>query len=644
MYVSDATNVIKLDGSLGNENQFNNSNDIGIWIYNAQASLTFNHFTNNWISIFLSEASWADIRLNNIGFTDFGIYASSSTFRAKDNDIGITGGTGKYGILMSHNSDGNILENDIKATYRSVAVSYSDYHIDDCNVELAGGSLFSDAAISLYGSNGQVSDCYIDVNNGQAGIIINNSGGSDILHNDIEHLSNASSSSILCLSGSDYNIESNVIYGNLDKAIWAINSANNTIGCNDFESDNEAIHIDENAETQEVFENDLDGSNHDVLINSIIGVQEHHFNVFNGHVEAENLGFQAVEASKFKIDPLDSQPNSYSPSNFVEIESNTQNISPECSGEPGPRMRNLMRDTSFVCNTLQRVESEKDSLPKFYWINLYHLYKYYLLNLPSTEWPYCILQKWNAETECGIKSLLETEVDIYKTLFDSTLNHNKAMDSLSLLVYPAIDAGNWTSALSLLDEYKINKNVQDSLLGAKLASRYAVLDGLECSDSITSKWLETFLINIKWLQTDSLSNSDKTVLENNAALCSNEYGDVVQWSRELVSTHNTDRFFDTGCQSVTGRSRENSSTGIVVSKFDIYPNPVKEVVFIHKPQLTEYFTYSLMSIDGKLKLVENVSYDSTTQFSVAEYENGMYMLYIKDDKGNVQTEKFIIQK
>ncbi|NNE26204.1 MAG: T9SS type A sorting domain-containing protein, partial [Saprospiraceae bacterium] len=556
------------------------------------------------------------------------------------------GGTGKRGVLISQNSDGSIVDCDIKATYYPVSSAYSRCNVDACNIELVGGSLLSDCAVSIFGTsgkaNGSISDSYIDVTKGQAAVRLNNCSNFKVEHNDIEHLSNSSTASILCLSGGGENfIEANEVYGTLSHGVLAVNSANNMIGCNEFDTDDIAVDIEENAQIQEIFENDLYGDNHNVLIKSVIGVQKHHFNVFDGYAEAVGLSNIGVFRSRFIIDPItESLPTDWDPSNFVQQLTNTENITKECSGTVGPRMKNLMLDTTFICTHLDSLEAQKDSFPKFYWINLYHLFKFYLLNIPSQDWPDCISDAWDEEFDCGMKELLNAEQHIHEILFEGSKSYNSKLDSLSGLVFPAIDSNDWNSANSLIDSIVGYSDLRDSLFLDAISDRIDSLESLDCTDTLASKWIETYLLNLKLLGGDSLTASDKSVLESNASLCSNEYGDVVQWARQMVAEYDTTRYTDSGCTPVLGRSikQQNNQSNL---EFIIFPNPVNEVVHIEKPKGIEGYTLEVINNTGQKVYQKNYITENVFKINTNDLTDGVYFITILQNNKVVQTEKII---
>jgi len=77
------------------------------------------------------------------------------------------------------------------------------------------------------------------------------------------------------------------------------------------------------------------------------------------------------------------------------------------------------------------------------------------------------------------------------------------------------------------------------------------------------------------------------------------------------------------------------------SLISIFPNPVKNELFITgKSELIDFTTY-IFNIDGKLILeVENAELQ-TNSINVRKLTNGIYFLYIQDNQGQTEIKKFI---
>ncbi len=75
---------------------------------------------------------------------------------------------------------------------------------------------------------------------------------------------------------------------------------------------------------------------------------------------------------------------------------------------------------------------------------------------------------------------------------------------------------------------------------------------------------------------------------------------------------------------------------LISSDLIVYPNPVKGVVRIDGVTATEVLVYNVLG-----QLTKTVC--DMNEFSVADLPEGVYLLRIRDEKGNVYTDKIIIQ-
>ncbi len=262
-----------------------------------------------------------------------------------------------------------------------------------------------------------------------------------------------------------------------------------------------------------------------------------------------------IEKSTFIInDQFDSTPDSWSPQDFVRFRTNPQNINHSC-GMKGMNMRYRMMNQVAMCDYLQRLESLKITNSKAYWIRIIHLYRYFLKNIPTNNWPSCILVAWNNENECGLKNLVNADLAI-KDLFVGEEPINNSIDSLVKLLIFSIDSLQNGSESTYLYQIENLENQKDINISTELSVQKNNLQGLECVSEISMKWIETYLVVIKLLQGDSLTILEKNAVESIAQLCSSDYGDVVHWARSIVQDWNTSIFSDSNCgvQSSKGNS------------------------------------------------------------------------------------------
>lgn len=258
-----------------------------------------------------------------------------------------------------------LFNNDITTTYGGFALTS----------QFSGGGLFSGTTIEALGNGGIFewegdSDCFgntitlapalnpwlrqrgIHVLNGggntisQNTITLNSPGGGRFLNEAIvENGSDAliiekntltgGSAGISTGGGMGHTIAENLITS--ANGILAQNSGGGFMECNDITANFFGILIGANSEIQDLWVNSLTGGT-DLQINSMIGIQEHRANCFNGGNATANLSLGALNNSRFFVDSdfaacyLPSNPN---PSNgwFVNQSGEDQGADKGC--DPG---------------------------------------------------------------------------------------------------------------------------------------------------------------------------------------------------------------------------------------------------------------------------------------------------------------------
>ena len=84
-----------------------------------------------------------------------------------------------------------------------------------------------------------------------------------------------------------------------------------------------------------------------------------------------------------------------------------------------------------------------------------------------------------------------------------------------------------------------------------------------------------------------------------------------------------------------------SNEDIEISEFSIYPNPVKNVLFLSSPVDTESLKTKIFNIEGKLLSAQNLELEKQVSIDISTLSNGIYFLNIEDGKGNSEMKKFL---
>ncbi len=609
-----------IDGNVNVQNlEFNNinNNSKGIKINNTLSLINLNHININTLE---SNIVGLEVNLGNstIGNIDFinnstGIYLRQTEVLEIQNCFisgsvsAVRGDFCKFDFLdntiincnvgfdISASNDYSIFNNDIDASQLATRIYWSKGEIDNNRI---GQYEIMQRGLHQIFTNDEIQDNTISTNH--TNILANSIFNSSIDHN---NLLGADYGYFAVGGTSEAFVEYNIIVANTSGVLYNSAGTNNT-GCNEIDAE-EAIWVRDNSDLQDLITNQLDGSENDVLIYSVLGVQEHNGNEFLGeNVTAIGLNFNEIKNSSFIVDQNDQSliPDNPNPPELVDPEPFI-GTPKNCDGLTGSRMKQRFLDPIIMCAYLQKIEGFKISNPQYYWNRMYHLMRYYLLEIPLAQWPNCINFAWSNEDMCGLKVIVENEVEIKNLLIGSQ---------------------SATNLKSSFDSIKSNQTVE--------------LSGLECVLDITSIWKDVYLLMLKRINGEDLSLQDQNVLESAATKCSAEYGDAVHWARSLLSEYNSnDYYVNDNC---TLSVQQNSRTDRKLEKlsFRVSPNPVLDV--LHVNSNIEDIRYTLYDTNGKTIMkgqLKSLSFD----IDMHEVFSGSYILEIVSPDGQKAIEKII---
>lgn len=84
-----------------------------------------------------------------------------------------------------------------------------------------------------------------------------------------------------------------------------------------------------------------------------------------------------------------------------------------------------------------------------------------------------------------------------------------------------------------------------------------------------------------------------------------------------------------------------STSDFQKNKFQLYPNPAKDKLFLSTTNLTENLKVKIFNIAGKILSNQTLELENQTSIDVSNLSSGMYFLNIKDENGNTAVKKFI---
>ncbi|AFL80476.1 hypothetical protein Aeqsu_0975 [Aequorivita sublithincola DSM 14238] len=76
-------------------------------------------------------------------------------------------------------------------------------------------------------------------------------------------------------------------------------------------------------------------------------------------------------------------------------------------------------------------------------------------------------------------------------------------------------------------------------------------------------------------------------------------------------------------------------------RFSIFPNPVKNELFLNSKNNVGNLNLKIFNIEGKLISTQTLDFEKETTVNVSNLSSGIYFLNIEDEKGNSTVKKFI---
>jgi len=84
-----------------------------------------------------------------------------------------------------------------------------------------------------------------------------------------------------------------------------------------------------------------------------------------------------------------------------------------------------------------------------------------------------------------------------------------------------------------------------------------------------------------------------------------------------------------------------STSDFPKTKFQLYPNPAIDELFVSITNPRENLKIKIFNIEGKLLSTQNLAFETQTSIDVSQLTNGIYFLNIENENGAVEMKKFI---
>ncbi len=147
----------------------------------------------------------------------------------------------------------------------------------------------------------------------------------------------------------------------------------------------------------------------------------------------------------------------------------------------------------------------------------------------------------------------------------------------------------------------------------------------------------------------NLTTGDKTVVENIAWQCPYKGGKAVYDARGIVWKYNPGAKFEDELLCNNGayfRQSENHSIASRGTEISLFPNPAKNTVTLHY-NLSDFknVTASVADLTGRVLYTFDVDAKvAETNFNVADFANGYYLVKIMAGNNEIKTMKMAIAK
>lgn len=188
-----------------------------------------------------------------------------------------------------------------------------------------------------------------------------------------------------------------------------------------------------------------------------------------------------------------------------------------------------------------------------------------------------------------------------------------------------------------LSELDVSENVNLE----SLACSDNQLSSLDLSQNISLEQLYCSNNQLNSLYIDNGNNQNMTVMISTG----NVNLTCIQIDNENASYPECEGFpLEGWCKDDWSSYSEDCNLGLIDLKsanFSLYPNPVKEKLFLSITNTTTNLKIKIFNIEGKLLIIENVAFKNRVSLDVSQLSRGIYFLNIEDENGNTAIKKFV---
>lgn len=643
IFVENTGDIVDLSsGSVATGNTIEGTGEsIGIWLDDARANIRFYTINDHRTGILGQRGSTSvDIFDNEIdNITNRGIQFTNSNFRAQDNTI-----TAPTAIWMFRCNDIGMLNNTITSTLTGIRASRSvevDAFVNPIDLTTATNN--RNQGISYRNTTGEITGNPITMNDSRFGISANGSAELEVLDNILTGGTQPAISNmgISLTRVNNALVKDNTVFDVTD-GIRLFNSTGNEVDCNTVSADNIGLLVDNSSASQWIRANEFGGVT-SLITRSVLGIQRHHGNRFigfNGNpsfATAQGLDFGQVEASRFIADDdIDPSfiPDSFTPANLFDDEPDDLSETPNCPvllQTPGGGILP-------PCDYIDSLIVEKSSDPQAYWVKMYRVYESYLSELNFTQWPTCLQNAWNNETEYGLTTFAQLYTDLDKSFHYKRTEVRQEYESL----IAAIDSGsNQTVIQTHLSKFDSLRQLVRAEVASTLLTQYSQLIVMESTANLFPTWKPVYLMMLKETAGDTLTVNDSTLIVNTASLCARTHGDAVHWARDIAESISTVDFDKDDQWCASNQARQVSEKPELLEAITIAPNPANYYLEVRGLEEASVSTIQMLTLSG-ISVYDRQVTKNSVLIDTQNLVTGMYVLRMVHTDGSTEMRKIMI--
>jgi len=636
-----------------NSNSYYYLNDLTI--KNCDHGINLNHspvFVDNFdisceqIAINVNYSHGVIIKNGNIvGNTGIRLFWSD-VFNIANNTIGSLENPVHIGIDFLVCNNGTISDlNVIHARSQGIYGISSNTSISQNQIFINGTDGSNNGGISLVmGSNSLIHNNWVVGQNSTYGIQTTLISETEITHNNIELTYNGNKDRVSAIKSSGGVAETFInntvsTNGNAD-GILVQNTVGDFFRCNEVivaSPTNDALGILLNSPGHDIKGNELQGGN-DLMIRSVIGLQEHHGNEFkNGQTWAEDLTI--AQLSIFEVNgtfPFHLPP-SPAPASGWFINENKVSDYYDCYTIIDPTEVAFFSSESQQCGWHEQISNSYDSNNSEYQRHEQSLLRYNAIK-NNQNLPNCIStisDDFSNITSVELALLRIINNPISFSIRDQLNNHVQAMiDQENPLIYINANEEEIISNFNYLNGLTSNNSNEFMMLSANLQS-------IETERSIPQLSKEILSASINFLSSPLNNDSIFDPLIDQSYFCSDIQGPYVNLARAL-SFKNSSIYFDQYDNCLENQIQERKTKISNERLTSLYPNPNngKFTIQLVKNNIEDL---RLFNSNGKLIWLKKSIKNSTFKVN-KQIPSGIYFLEIIDSSGNKQIKKLVISE